>query len=375
MKLKMEKITIIMSSVLPIPATKGGAVENLLENIAKEQEKENKIDLNIISAYDYEAEKKSKSYKNTKFYFLRVSRFSKFLDKIVLFLAKNIFKKHNLMAYSFIFQRVEYYRKISKLLSNDDFGKLVLENSAGLYLALKWRKNYLKYKDRYYYHCHNSVKIDYGCGSIIKDTRKFIGVSNYIIRDLEKNLGRYVSAKSEVLRNCIDESKFVVPVSDDEKLKLRLNYNINKEDKVVLFTGRLTEEKGIMELMQAIDKCNTNNIKLLVVGSFFFNTNVKSKFEEKLSYYKEKLNDKVVFTGFVNYDEIYKFYKIADIAVLPSIWDDPAPLTIIECLVSCLPIITTDSGGIPEYATNGSAIILNRDDILLKALQTQLTNF
>ena len=79
----------------------------------------------------------------------------------------------------------------------------------------------------------------------------------------------------------------------------------------------------------------------------------------------ENIKEKVIFTGFVNYDEIYRMYAIADIAVLPSIWDDPAPLTIIEALVSGLPIITTKSGGIPEYATDGSAIILERDNNLV----------
>ena len=59
---------------------------------------------------------------------------------------------------------------------------------------------------------------------------------------------------------------------------------------------------------------------------------------------------------------------MADIAVLPSIWDDPAPLTIIEALVSGLPIITTNSGGIPEYAVEGSAIIIDRNKEIVKEL-------
>ena len=71
------------------------------------------------------------------------------------------------------------------------------------------------------------------------------------------------------------------------------------------------------------------------------------------------LNGRVIFTGFVDYEEISKLYQIADVAVLPSIWNDPAPLTVIESLMSGLPIITTKSGGIPEYAKNGSAIILD----------------
>ncbi len=61
-------------------------------------------------------------------------------------------------------------------------------------------------------------------------------------------------------------------------------------------------------------------------------------------------------------------YKIADFAVLPSVWDDSAPLTVIEALTCGLPLITTNSGGIPEYATKDSSIILDRYDNLVDNL-------
>ena len=67
-----------------------------------------------------------------------------------------------------------------------------------------------------------------------------------------------------------------------------------------------------------------------------------------------------------------KLYAIADIAVLPSIWDDPAPLTIIESMAAGLPIITTNSGGIPEYAKNGCAVILKRDENMIYNLKNAI---
>lgn len=82
----------------------------------------------------------------------------------------------------------------------------------------------------------------------------------------------------------------------------------------------------------------------------------------------KQCNNKVITTGYIPYDEIPKLYAISDIAVLPSICEDAAPLTIIEAMASGLPIITTNSGGIPEYAQNGCACILYRDDELVKNL-------
>ena len=53
---------------------------------------------------------------------------------------------------------------------------------------------------------------------------------------------------------------------------------------------------------------------------------------------------------------------------MPSIWDDPAPLAIIESLAAGKPIITTNSGGIPEYVNGDCAIILNRNSNLIQSL-------
>ena len=40
------------------------------------------------------------------------------------------------------------------------------------------------------------------------------------------------------------------------------------------------------------------------------------------------MKDKIIFTGFIEYNMIPELYALADIVVIPSIWDDPAPLTV-----------------------------------------------
>ena len=120
--------------------------------------------------------------------------------------------------------------------------------------------------------------------------------------------------------------------------------------------------------MISLKNVKSDTYKLLVVGSFFFGTEVKNKFEEELEESILELKDKVKFTGFIPYEDIYKIYYIADVAILPSIWDDPAPLTVIESLSCGLPIITTNSGGIPEYVNEKCALIYNRDENLIENL-------
>ena len=90
----MENITLIMGSVFPVPAVKGGAVENLIENIAKAQEKEKKVNLNIICAYEFNAEKIAKEkFKNTNFNYIKVGKINKFIDQCISFVATKIFHK------------------------------------------------------------------------------------------------------------------------------------------------------------------------------------------------------------------------------------------------------------------------------------------
>lgn len=364
-------LAVITSGFLPLPASKGGAVENLIENLLNENEKKNKIYFSIFSIYDEKAIELSKKYENSKFIYIKPNIFVKMLDKITFWIAKNIFKKENSQSYRFIFQRLYYLRKVSKDLNENNYDKVLLENHPTQYLALKWRKNYIKYKEKYYYHCHNEFPGTYGCKKIIENTKKVICVSEFISKKVQKYLDINKS-KCMVLRNGIDIKNFSKEIDDNEKEKIKEKYNIKKEEKILLFTGRIVPEKGIKELLEATFKIKNKGFKLVVVGSALNAITLKTKYEKEIEELIKKLEDRVIFTGFIDYKQIYKLYSIADIAVLPSIWDDPAPLTIIESLVSGLPIITTNSGGIPEYAKDESAIILEKDNNLVDNLVSSI---
>ena len=62
------------------------------------------------------------------------------------------------------------------------------------------------------------------------------------------------------------------------------------------------------------------------------------------------------------------YLQLADIAVIPSVWDDPFPTTVLEAQSIGLPIITTNRGGIPEEVTDTSAIIVPTEQHFTKEL-------
>ena len=102
----------------------------------------------------------------------------------------------------------------------------------------------------------------------------------------------------------------------------------------------------------------------MILGSTFFgDANKDDCFVSALKEKAQKIQNQIVFTGFIPYDKMPDYLHLADIAVLPSMWEEPFGLTVAEALASALPLITTRSGGIPEIC-EGVATIVNRENIV-----------
>ncbi len=372
--MQRQRVALVTSGYFPVPATLGGAVEALDENLINQNEVSGNLNLVVFSSYDAKAKEVASKYKNTEVKFVITPALVKAGDKVIYFVAKNILKKKKSLSYRYIAQRLYFINRVAKTLRDEDFDKVVLENHSTLFMTLKKHDNYKKYEGKYYYHLHNVVTNDYGCKEIMQHCAGVIGVSDYINGTLRSFLGEGDESDYYVLRNKIDRDKFAITVSPDEKTALRAEYGIRNDDKVVLFTGRFSEEKGIRELLDAFSKIKDENVKLLVVGGYYFGSGMSSPFEEEMKSKADKMKDRVVFTGFVEYSQIPKLYAIADVVVIPSMWDDPAPLTVIESLTAGKALITTDSGGIPEYATEESSIILKRDERLVDNLSSSIVS-
>lgn len=353
------KIAIITSGYMPVPATKGGAVETLVENILYEKEK--RVDNNefyIFTDFDIKAKQKSEKYKKSKFIWIKTPKILKMMDCIIFNICTTILRKKKNISYRYIIKRLYYIGKVSKMIKKYDYDKIVIENNATLFSILKLRKNYKKYANKYYYHVHNEVIQTFGNTEMLKNTRKIIGISNYINKTIIQKIPEIKKKQTTVLKNCIDLERVDKNAYYENKEKL----GINKNDIKIIFVGRLSEEKGIKELINAIIKLNNPKIKLIVVGKSFYDTKVISSFEKELIDVSEKIKDKIIFTGYIEHDKIYDMYRFADIVVLPSIWQEPAGLTIVEAAAVGVPLITTDVGGIREYIDGKSAIFVKNDD-------------
>ena len=366
----MNRDAFITSGFLPVPATNGGAVETLVQNLIDENEISKNNKFTVLSIYDKKAFEKSKMYSQTNFLFYKPNCVIKFLDVILFFILTDILKKEKKTSYKFIVQRLFYLNYVSKKMKKINFHSIIIENNATLFLALKWRKNYLKYNGRYYFHLHNDIDKLYGCKKIIENSKKILTVSNYISSIVISKLN-YDPGKVIVLKNCIDMKKFNVKYSQQQINDIRMKYGINKNDKIIIFVGRTIKEKGMLEVLKAFKIANKNNWTLMIIGSSGFNINVQNDFEKELLE-ETRNNKKVIFTGFIPYKDLPIYYALSDLAVLPSIWDEPAGLTMLEAVASGVPLITTNSGGIPEYVSKYGATILSIDDNLVSNIASNM---
>lgn len=102
---------------------------------------------------------------------------------------------------------------------------------------------------------------------------------------------------------------------------------------------------------------------MILGSSFFDNTKSEDAFIQSLKNKAKEIEKQIVFTGFIPYNQVPDYLQLGNIAVLPSMWDEPFGLTIVEAMAVGLPLITTRSGGIPEIC-EGVATIVGRNNIV-----------
>lgn len=150
----------------------------------------------------------------------------------------------------------------------------------------------------------------------------------------------------------IDLSKFDRDqYSEDEVEKLRVSYGIQKEDKVLIYIGRVSQEKNIEEILRAMPEymASRKNVKFVIVGS----GPELGKLQE-LAYELGVASD-VIFTGSKAWDMIGLYYQLGDVFVSAS-RSETQGLTYIEAMASGLPVVAREDKcleNILEQGRNG----------------------
>lgn len=350
----------------PVPASRGGAITTLVEHIIEKHNEIGDFDMTIMSYHDEEAERLSKKYPKVTFEWVKVPKILKFFDKILFFSYTTLFPQKKAISFKSMFSLLYMIVVCSLRLRHNNYDKVVLQNT----ILLAWIIKLSKFSGDYFFHFHNVPRVSAGCKDIFLYCKSIWCISEFVASQISSEssaIGIISKERIKIYKNCIDTKHFERKVIPEKVTYYMSKYNLTDNDKIVIFVGRFSEEKGCDKLLEALKYIENENVKILMVGSLIYNdNNAKDSYNEKLHEYAEKYPNRIIFTGYIPQSELPFLYSIANIAVLPSMWDEPAGLTMIEAMSCGLPVITTKSGGIPEYVGN-NAILLDRDsDIALE---------
>ena len=182
---------------------------------------------------------------------------------------------------------------------------------------------------------------------------------NQMIYDIER-AGMYAAdriiAVSFLTRNIIisrygiDGDKVAVVYNGVEKNGNGFNYNstdIKKDEKIVLFLGRITMQKGPEYFLGAAKKVLEvmDNVKFVMVGS----GDMMRKTVELAA--ELGIGSKVLFTGFLRGEDVRKVYEMADLYVMPSV-SEPFGIAPLEALNHDVPVLISKQSGVSEVLTH-----------------------
>ena len=176
------------------------------------------------------------------------------------------------------------------------------------------------------------------------------------MKDLIKSYG--ITKRIEVITNAIKLASF--REKDELKcLEIRKKYNLKEDDKIILFVGRIAQEKNIDKIIKAfaaIKRKGVMGVKLVIVGSGLALEGLK---ELAVSI---RVGKDVIFTGNVDYKDVKHYYKIGYTFATTSI-TEVNPLTIIESLASGLPVLAVRAPWAVDIFTDGVDGLLTDNDV------------
>jgi UDP-glucose:(heptosyl)LPS alpha-1,3-glucosyltransferase len=151
-------------------------------------------------------------------------------------------------------------------------------------------------------------------------------------------------SKLHVVYNGIDRTRFSPEAARAAAGPVRARLGVPADAPVVLFVGSGFERKGVDRLLRAFAASDTVGARLVVVGAD------KGLEAARRSAARLGLAERVIFTG--GEREVLGFYGLADLFVLPTLYD-PMPNAAIEALACGVPVVTTTQCGAAELVRAG----------------------
>jgi glycosyltransferase involved in cell wall biosynthesis len=141
----------------------------------------------------------------------------------------------------------------------------------------------------------------------------------------------------------------------------------------VLFVGRMTPEKGVDVLLNALQRLDTSELRIVFIGS-------ASNENDRPSRYSKNLNQRILdgqyeSLGRMSRPETQLMVGQAKLLVVPSVWDEPFGLTLLEGFAGGACVVASAVGAIPAIVGNGGVLFPRSDaESLAQVIESLLSN-
>lgn len=352
-----RKIAFITPALLPMPPVRGGAMETLVNHLLCQNEVCWDFEITVFCVGDEQAREKAADYQHARFCYLPGEALCPRLNDLFVRGCRKFFHIE-------LNPQRAYAQRAAKALSIEKYDLIIVENQP-LFLPMV-RKAASDTPLWLHLHNHPGNFGSRGAAAFVC-CDGILAVSEFVRQEVLQ-LSPLGAEQVLTFPNCVDAEKFDSSQYQKERKEIRDRLGILDGDVVLMYSGRLTEGKGVGKLMEAFLIVDDPKLKLMLVGSDWYGSNGKTPFTDHLHTLAEKAADRVFLTGFVPFSEMPCYYAAADICAVPSICEEASGLTVLEALAAGKPLIASDAGGIPENLSEDCAIAVKRDGKLTAAL-------
>lgn len=211
---------------------------------------------------------------------------------------------------------------------------------------------------------------------VLEEVSSIVTVSDYV-GNVIRELYPQSANKIRTIYSGVDSDRFL-PGNDPKMISTRntLRTEFGLENKtVILFAGRLSENKGVDRLIRALPTLSKTfkDLALVIVGSNWFSQNNVTDYVAYIRAIAKKQDVPIITTGFVSPFEIHNWFAVADLFVCTSLWQEPLARVHYEAMAAGLPIVTTARGGNPEVILPGENGLIVENPVDPDEFATKIT--
>ncbi len=318
----VKKIAMVAAPVHPVPPRKGAAVEWWMYQSCRRLAG---VEPHIvcIAAEDYPD---TETRDGIAFHRIRLGRLYRRLFQKIL----------GVDPYS-------YARRVARRLDAIRPDIVHVHNAPALFTALA---RHYRGPARFVLHMHNEMPV-----APLPPGAVLFTVSRYL---KEWYAARLPGADIRIVTNGVETDNYrPLPAPAIEVLRARLKLPTGK--KIVLYAGRISPEKGPLDLVRAFGELRKtrHDALLVLVGEVRTGADRRGDYGRQLLAACEALGADCYHAGTVDPARMHEYYQIADLAVVPSEFEEPFGMVAIEAMAAGAPVLATRKGGLPEIVQDG----------------------